>query len=120
MAFYNGFTTVGRNKKFRIHDFELAKQDLINHLNIRKGEKLMQPKFGTIIWDMLFETLTDEVKLAIKADLDAIVRYDPRIEADSVVLTEYENGIMVAIDLRYVATDQVETLKFNFDRNKQV
>ena len=46
---YKGFSTVGRNQKFRLTDFDLVKQDLINHFNIRKGEKLMNPNFGTVI-----------------------------------------------------------------------
>ena len=48
---YKGFSTNNRSKKFRVTDFELVKQDLINHFNIRKGEKLMNPNFGTIIWN---------------------------------------------------------------------
>jgi phage baseplate assembly protein W len=49
-------------KKFRVTDAELVKQNLYNHFNVRKGEKLMQPNFGTIIWNMLFEPLTEETK----------------------------------------------------------
>ena len=28
--FYKGFSTIGRNKKFRLTDFDLIKQDLLN------------------------------------------------------------------------------------------
>jgi phage baseplate assembly protein W len=113
---YTGFSTLGKNKKFRLYDFELAQQDLINHLHIRKGEKLMDPDFGTIIWGMLFETLTDEIKSAIKNDLDRIIKSDPRIIAENVVLTSYEHGIRVDLDLTYVPTNQTKTLQINFDK----
>ena len=60
---YRGFSTVSTGtQNFTLYDFELIKQDLLNHFYIRKGERLMQPNFGTIIWDMLFEPLTPQVQ----------------------------------------------------------
>jgi phage baseplate assembly protein W len=119
MPIYNGFSTYNRSKKFRLSDFELAKQDLFNHLHIRKGEKLMNPKFGTIIWDMLFEPLTEEVKTTIADDLNTIVSYDPRLTVNSLKLTAYQNGIQVAIELTFVQTNQRDLLKMNFDRGSK-
>ena len=50
MALYRGYNTVdNQTTKTRLEDEELIKRDLINHFNIRKGEKLMRPDFGTII-----------------------------------------------------------------------
>jgi len=43
MARYNGFSTYNRSKHFRLTDFDLVRQDLMNHFNTRKGEKLMNP-----------------------------------------------------------------------------
>jgi phage baseplate assembly protein W len=63
--FYRGFSTLVPNKKFRLTDMELVKQDIINHFNIRKGEKLMNPNFGTIIWNVLHEPFTEELKSLI-------------------------------------------------------
>ena len=73
---YKGFSTFNRTKRFSVNDYQLVKQDLFNHFNIRKGEKLMQPNFGTIIWDLLFEPLTDEVKNIITDNVDQILNYD--------------------------------------------
>jgi phage baseplate assembly protein W len=120
MPLYNGFSTINRQKKYHLTDFELAKQDLYNHLRIRKGEKLMNPKFGTIIWDMIFEQLTTEATAAITEDIKAIVSYDPRIKADAINIYEFENGLQLSLDLRYIETDQVDTLIVNFERNAQV
>jgi len=116
MSIYNGFSTVNRRKKYRVTDFELAKQDLINHLHIRKGEKLMNPNFGTIIWDLLFEPLTPDVKTLIQDDLKSIISYDPRLSIDSIAITEFENGIQVNVDLTFVVTNQTAQMKFAFDR----
>ena len=85
---YRGFSTVGRKNKFRLTDFELVKQDLINHFYIRKGEKLMNPNFGTIIWNVLHEPFTDDLKSVIQEDIKSIASYDPRESFDNIVVTE--------------------------------
>jgi phage baseplate assembly protein W len=113
--FYKGFSTVGRNKKFRLTDFELVKQDLINHFYIRKGEKLMRPDFGTIIWNVLNEPLTDDLKSVIVSDIESVVSYDPRLSVDNVIVTEYETGIQVELELRYIQTNQSSLLNLQFD-----
>jgi phage baseplate assembly protein W len=112
---YRGFSTVGRNRKFRLTDFELVKQDLINHFYIRKGEKLMNPDFGTIIWNVVHEPLTEDLKSVIVTDIKAIAGYDPRISIDNVVITEYDQGIQVELQLRYVQTNQTNLLNLQFD-----
>lgn len=119
MTTYLGFSTYNRVRKFTLTDFELVRQDLFNHFSIRKGEKLMNPKFGTIIWDLLFEPLTDDVRSAIISDIKNVVNYDPRIEADNVTVTEYNHGIQIELELRYVLTNQVESLALNFDRTSR-
>jgi len=115
MIMYRGFSTVGRTRKFRLTDFELVKQDLINHFYIRKGEKLMNPDFGTIIWNVVHEPLTEDLKSVIVTDIKAIAGYDPRISIDNVVITEYDQGIQVELQLRYVQTNQTNLLNLQFD-----
>jgi phage baseplate assembly protein W len=112
---YRGFSTVGRNKKYRLTDFELVKQDLINHFYIRKGEKLMRPNFGTIICNVLNEPLTEELKSVIVSDIESIAAYDPRLSIDSVIVTEYDQGIQIELGLRYVATNQTNLLNLRFN-----
>lgn len=119
MALYKGFSTYNRFKKFKVSDFELVKQDIFNHFNIRKGEKLMNPEFGTIIWGMLFEPFTDEVRKAMTADVKRIVSYDPRIAVQSIQLNEYHQGIEVVIRLTYLVTDMTTTMTLNFNRDSK-
>jgi phage baseplate assembly protein W len=112
---YRGFSTVGRDKKFRLTDFELVKQDLVNHFNIRKGEKLMNPDFGTIIWNVLYELLTEDLKSVIISDITSIARYDPRVSIDNVIITEFDRGIQIELELRYLQTNQSGLLNLQFD-----
>jgi len=119
MSTYKGFSTYNRFKKFRLTDFELVKQDLFNHFQIRKGEKLMNPDFGTIIWNILFEPFTEEIKNAIIKDIRTVVSYDPRINVDNINVTQYEYGLQIDLDLTYIPTNQTQLLNFKFDKSSQ-
>jgi len=100
----------------RLTDFDLVKRDLLNHFNIRKGEKLGNPSFGTIIWDTIFEPFTSDVENAIIDDVKRIVAYDPRTTVTNVVITEYEFGLQVEIELIYAHTNLTSQLSLNFDK----
>jgi phage baseplate assembly protein W len=118
MALYKGYNTVdNKTTKTRLEDAELIKRDLINHFNIRKGEKLMRPEFGTIIWDALFEPMTEDLRDAIVDDVTRIINYDPRLVAESILVDEYEQGILVEARLRYSNNNQVEVLRLQFDQS---
>lgn len=119
MALYNGFSTYNRSKHFRITDFELVKQDLLNHFNIRKGEKLMNPDYGTIIWDTLFDPLDDDTKNVIVQDVKRIIGSDPRVGAQNVIVTQFDFGVQIEIDLIYISNNQRNLLSLSFDRNSK-
>jgi phage baseplate assembly protein W len=119
MAIYNGFSTLDSQKKYSLTDFALAKRDFLNYFNIRKGDKLMQPSFGTVIWDQLFEPLNETTQTIITNDIKKIIGYDPRLNVNGVTVTQQSNGIMIQISLTYVPTNQTETLMLNFDNNSQ-
>ena len=116
---YKGFSTYNRTKKFRLIDHELIKQDLFNNFNVKKGEKLMQPNFGTIIWNMMFEPLTEETRSLMVDDVKRIVAYDPRTRATDVIVTQFEHGIQIEIELLFIDTNQVDVMSFNFDNQSQ-
>lgn len=119
MATYFGFSTYNRQRKFKLTDFELVRQDLYNHFHIRKGEKLMNPNFGTIIWDLLFEPFTDSIKNIITDEIKKIVQYDPRIIVDNVNVTELDFGIQLEVELRYALSNQAAKMRFQFDKNSK-
>ena len=112
---YKGFSTLGSSKNFRLTDFDLIKQDIFNHFNIRKGEKLMRPNFGTIIWNVLHEPFTEDLKSVITQDIRAIAGYDPRVSFDNIIVTEYDQGIQIELQLRYVLTNQTRVMLMNFN-----
>lgn len=114
---YKGFSTVATDtQNFTLYDLELIKQDLINHFYIRKGERLMQPNFGTIIWDLLFEPLTEQLKDLILQNVNEILNYDPRIQAENVLITPYDTGLQIEANLKYIPYNISQTLKLQFDQ----
>ena len=117
MTIYRGFSTFNRLKKYKLTDYELAKQDLFNHFQIRKGEKLMNPNFGSIIWNLLYEPLTEEIKQRMVSDINNIVAYDPRMSVESMTITEFGYGIQIELLLQYIPTNQTEAILLKFEKN---
>ncbi len=115
---YRGFSTISADSEsYTLYDLSLIKQDIINHFHVRQGERLQNPEFGTIIWDLLFEPLTEELKQAIQTNVEDIINYDPRVRADQVIITSYESGIQIECVLTYMPYNISENLQFRFDQN---
>lgn len=115
--FYRGFSTVNPiNRGSKLYDYDLVKQDIINHFNTRKGSRLMNPEFGTLIWDLLMEPLTDDVKRVLLQDITTICNFDPRVYPLQINLVEYEQGYLVEITLALKNTDQSAVLRLAFDQ----
>jgi phage baseplate assembly protein W len=115
---YKGFSTVSaETENFALYDFQLIQQDLLNHFHVRQGERLMNPTFGTIIWDLLFEPLTDELKNLITDNVNQIINYDPRISASQVIVTQYESGIQIECTLTYLPYNISQSMQLQFDQN---
>lgn len=113
---YRGVSTVNpENKGFTLYDLAIIKQDLINHFHIRVGEKLENPNFGTIIWDLLYEPMTEEIKRAIADNVTTIVNYDPRVQVDSIDIETYESGILIDCRLTYLPYNISESMRLKFD-----
>jgi len=114
---FKGFSSKADKKNFKLYDFEVAKQDLINRLSVRKGERVENPEFGTIIYDTLFEPFTETLKEAILDDITANLNADPRISTTDIIVTEADHGIAIQATITYVPLDITEKLRFSFDEN---
>lgn len=117
---YKGFNSEDAKRGFKSYDIDLVKKDIINHFYIRKGEKLMNPDFGTVIWDLLFEPFTEEVKKLIIEDVEQIINYDPRISINSVIIDSTDMGIRIEADIVYLPFNINERMSFNFDKENNI
>lgn len=115
--FYVGFSTAGPDSStVTLYDFDLIKQDILNQFHTRKGERVMNPTFGTIIWDVLFDPFTAIVKQAIADDVTRICNSDPRVVPIQINITEQEYGMQLEVTLKYTNVDQTENMKLTFDK----
>lgn len=118
---YRGFSTVTDSfGNFKLFDINLIRQDILNQFNVRKGERVMIPEFGTIVWGALFEPLTDELKFTLAKDIERIVNSEPRVRAERITVTEYQQGIQFDLELIYVDYNVSEKIGIKFDQNGQL
>jgi phage baseplate assembly protein W len=113
---YKGFSSSKASQNFKIYDIECIKQDIINHFSTRKGERVMNPTYGTIIWDAIFEPLTEDLRNAISDDIKQIIQNDPRVIAEDIKVDEFQSGILLEITLRYQTENLSSVLKLTFDK----
>jgi phage baseplate assembly protein W len=115
--YYKGFSTVNPdNRASKLYDFDLIKQNILNHFNTRKGQRVMNPTFGSIVWDVLMEPLTPQIKMALTKDVEDICNLDPRVYPTEIQITEYEQGYLIDVALSMKNTDQSSTLRMAFDQ----
>jgi len=113
---YKGFSSADDATKYKLFDIELIKKDLMNHFYIRKGEKLENPNFGSIIWDSIFENFTQDIKEQIARNVEEIINYDPRIHVNSVTVDSTDQGIQIQADIIYLPFNVRDRMRFDFDK----
>ena len=89
---------------------------MLNNFNIRKGEKLELPNYGTIIWSMVFEPMTEENVQIISDDVEEIINRDPRVNPSNVSVDTTEQGIRIEVDLEYIELNLTEQLVIDFNK----
>jgi phage baseplate assembly protein W len=116
MATFIGFNTQDQFKKFTLVDDALIKRDLLNALNIRQGQLVGRPGYGTALWDNLFENQTNETEAAITREIQRVAGGDPRLQISSVDVFPQENGMLIQLELTIVPSTDAERLSIFFDQ----
>lgn len=102
-------------KKYQLVDNDLVIQDFINALNIRRGTKVGQPGYGTILWDLLFEQNVAEIQDEIENEIRRVARQDPRMVFNLVKAYPYNNGILIEIQMAVQPINQPVAIKINLN-----
>lgn len=112
-----GFSTVDRRvPETRLYDIELVKRDLLNAFMTRRGERVMNPTFGSIVWNLLFEPFTEGIRQQVISDVQNIINQEPRVQLVDLRVTQTDQGIEVECMLNYVPFNVVDTLYAQFVR----
>jgi uncharacterized protein len=82
------------------------------------GERVMRPRFGCDIWDLLFEPVTPNLLgLIASAVYEALGQWEPRVQVDEVVpVPDVDDGGLVRVTVSYhvKATNDRRNLVFPF------
>jgi phage baseplate assembly protein W len=117
VQFYRGYSTIdSSNPTARLFDLELIKQDIINHFNTRRGERVMNPAFGSIIWDLLMDPITPQSREALNADIKKICSSDPRAIPIDLKLIQFATGYIVEVTMKLVGHDVSSKMTLTFDQ----
>jgi phage baseplate assembly protein W len=96
-----------------------VKANIKNLILTNKGERLMQPDFGTDLYDVLFNPSTDELEQRIQDSIeDAIAQWMPYINIVEIFVDQNNTNIdsnIFAVSLKYQIGGQqtLETVTFN-------
>ncbi len=76
----------------------------------------MNADFGSLIWNILFDPLTADVRALIVDDIQRVANYDPRIRVDNVLVDEFDYGLQVQIELTFLPDNLSDALILQFNR----
>ena len=114
---YKGFSfkNYQYDKSVILTDVELVKQDIINHIFTRKGERVNMPTWGTLIPDLLFEQMDEETVAFMEQEIRNVLLFDPRVEILNLTVTPlYDSGVVVCSALlRYIELNLQDRLDIN-------
>ena len=114
---FRGYSSIGTNFLSPVrYDLDLARQDLLNQFNTRFGERIMLPKFGTIIWDLLFDPLDDRTKRLMTDDITRIINEDPRWRLIGIDVSEAANSLDIQVTVNYTPSNETVTLPLTYDK----
>jgi phage baseplate assembly protein W len=119
MTTFVGFNTINQNKKFTLVDFDLIKVDLLNAFNIRQGELVGRPAYGTLLWNYLFENQTQETQQLIYNEIQRVCAGDPRIYISGIQMFPQENGLLVQVGLAVVPSTNAQLLSIFFNQQQR-
>jgi phage baseplate assembly protein W len=119
MTTFIGFNTINQNKKFTLIDFELIKRDLLNAFNIRQGELVGRPAYGSSVWDFLFENQLQETERGLLAEIQRVAGGDPRVYVNSVDLFPQNNGLLIQLEITVVPSTNAQRLSIFFDQQQR-
>lgn len=117
MVNFIGFSTVDNYAPFTLTGSELVKRDLMNELYTRRGERVMNPRFGSIIWDLLMEPSTPKLQKEVEEDIEKIFKRDPRAEMKSLNVVVLDHVIRAEVEFKFVPLNTTDTLYVEYIRN---
>lgn len=119
-----GFSTrsVGARDRhqWKLFDEELVKQDLLNHFNTRRGQRIGRPDIGCDIWSYIMAQRTEQAIQGIEEEIARVCNFDTRVIFKGVKLVEMNRGIIAYVDLFNNITKGSFTFAIKFDERQSM
>jgi len=117
MVNFIGFSTVNNTAPYTITGAELVKRDILNELYTRRGERVMNPNFGSVIWDILMEPSTPKLQQEVEEDIKKIINKDPRAKVTTINVVVLDHSIRADVQFKFVPLNTSESLYVEYIRN---
>ena len=118
MIKFKGFNTINQKKApFTLTGSALVKRDLLNELYTKKGERVMRPDYGSIIWDLIMDPSTADMDTRVEADIKKIIDRDPRAELININVLVLDHTIRAEVDIKILPEGDVEQLYLEYKRD---
>lgn len=104
-----------QHTSFRVTDTNLIIQDLLNSLNIPRGQIPGKPEFGTDLWNYIFEPNTLDLQEKIKDELIRLAKYDPRLILGPITIVAQEHEILIDMEIAIAPMNNTTKLSLVLD-----
>jgi phage baseplate assembly protein W len=98
--------------------FDQARANLLNLLLTQRGERVMQPNFGTGLHSLLFEQATDDLEERLLLTIEESVNFWlPYINIEEIVVTmtdEMKDNNRADMSLRFTVGNDIDTQEITF------
>lgn len=101
---------INPGKKYKLVDNPLVIQDFVNAFNIRQGQKVGQPGYGTTLWNFVFEQNDQLTQQRIQEEVQRVASLDPRIILNTVSVYPQDNGILIEVEIAIAPFNQAQLL----------
>ena len=99
-----------------------AKDNLINLILTKKGERLMQPDFGCDVWKVLFEPMVDIEMVLENSITSAVSIWLPYLSINEIIFDYDDNDTdnnRIALDIKFSLTSNpnlMESVQINVEK----
>jgi phage baseplate assembly protein W len=96
-------------------DINSVRNGLRNILTWRRGERIILPEFGNVLYLYLYEPMTAEVLNDIQREVrDMITRWEPRVRIESINIVPFPDQNEIQIQIAYsIPTLSNEVINFS-------
>lgn len=109
--------SINTGRKFRLVDEALVIQDFVNALNIRQGQKVGNPGYGTTLWDFVFDPNTADIQFQLQNEIRRVASQDPRLQVENLRAYPQENGILLEMQVAVAPFNAASLLSLFFNSN---